>query len=211
MSIITCPQCGKSISDKAPECIYCGYVLTKSETRICPECGAEIEPSLSRCPQCGCPIDIDDSTTRYSGNDLTVEEERNAVLRINKRKWIKTLSIFMVIVVIVVFIVIDRNQLKGDDLNAFGMVYMAAEYFKDPTSVRLVSGTFSESGWGRYLYCGISATNGFGARTTSYYLLYLDNGINIATEENPSSIYKATDQLNIVKINKKLEKTLRKY
>lgn len=27
MALITCPECGKQISDKAPACIHCGYPL----------------------------------------------------------------------------------------------------------------------------------------------------------------------------------------
>ena len=27
MALITCPECGKQISDKAPACIHCGYPM----------------------------------------------------------------------------------------------------------------------------------------------------------------------------------------
>ena len=29
MALITCPECGKEISDKAPACIHCGYPIKK--------------------------------------------------------------------------------------------------------------------------------------------------------------------------------------
>mgnify|MGYP002082164609 CR=1 FL=1 len=28
MALIKCPECGKEISDKAPVCIHCGFVVT---------------------------------------------------------------------------------------------------------------------------------------------------------------------------------------
>lgn len=31
MALITCPECGKEISDKAENCPNCGYVLVKNE------------------------------------------------------------------------------------------------------------------------------------------------------------------------------------
>lgn len=30
MSLITCPECGKQVSDKAPACIHCGYPLSST-------------------------------------------------------------------------------------------------------------------------------------------------------------------------------------
>ena len=32
MALITCPECGQKISDTAPHCIYCGYVLHPEQT-----------------------------------------------------------------------------------------------------------------------------------------------------------------------------------
>ncbi|MDO4841511.1 MAG: ribosomal protein L7/L12 [Phoenicibacter congonensis] len=32
MALITCPECGKQISDKAPACIHCGYPLQEQQT-----------------------------------------------------------------------------------------------------------------------------------------------------------------------------------
>ena len=29
MALISCPECGKQISDQAPACIHCGYPLPK--------------------------------------------------------------------------------------------------------------------------------------------------------------------------------------
>lgn len=32
MALITCPECGKQISDKAPACIHCGYPMQEQPT-----------------------------------------------------------------------------------------------------------------------------------------------------------------------------------
>ncbi|MFQ7451046.1 MAG: zinc ribbon domain-containing protein [Flavonifractor plautii] len=32
MALISCPECGKQISDQAPACIHCGYPLPKQPT-----------------------------------------------------------------------------------------------------------------------------------------------------------------------------------
>lgn len=38
MALITCPECGGNVSDKAKTCIHCGYPL--AENFICPYCGS---------------------------------------------------------------------------------------------------------------------------------------------------------------------------
>lgn len=66
MALISCPNCGKQISEKAETCPGCGYVLKKKEEteelqekRFCEECGAEITSDMDTCPNCGCPIERD--------------------------------------------------------------------------------------------------------------------------------------------------------
>lgn len=34
MAIVTCPECGKEISDKAPVCVYCGYKLVHRKNNV---------------------------------------------------------------------------------------------------------------------------------------------------------------------------------
>ena len=62
MAIISCPNCGKQISDKAKACPGCGYVLEmeekedKTEKILCEECGFELSADMDTCPNCGCPV-----------------------------------------------------------------------------------------------------------------------------------------------------------
>lgn len=66
MALIQCPECGKEISSKAKQCVYCGnpMVISALPNTICPECGQEIESGESSCPNCGCPIAIQISKKR---------------------------------------------------------------------------------------------------------------------------------------------------
>lgn len=59
MAMITCPNCGEQISDKAKNCVRCGAVLIPEEKKYCPECGTELEEGMDSCPNCGCPIEND--------------------------------------------------------------------------------------------------------------------------------------------------------
>lgn len=54
MAIIKCPECGKEISDKAKECLGCGYPITVN-CYMCEECKIMYDPMQKTCPQCGAP------------------------------------------------------------------------------------------------------------------------------------------------------------
>ena len=57
MAMITCPNCGEQVSDKAKKCVHCKTVLIQEEKKRCAECGAELEEGVSECPNCGCPVE----------------------------------------------------------------------------------------------------------------------------------------------------------
>lgn len=57
MAMITCPCCGKQVSDKAKKCVNCGAILIPEEKKKCPECGRELDEGVTVCPTCGCPIE----------------------------------------------------------------------------------------------------------------------------------------------------------
>ena len=57
MAMITCPNCGEQISDKAKSCVHCGASLQPEEKRVCEECGTELEEGMEVCPVCGCPVE----------------------------------------------------------------------------------------------------------------------------------------------------------
>jgi hypothetical protein len=93
----------------------------------------------------------------------------------------------------------------GEQLKtAYELIYDVAQSFKNPSSVRLVSGTLGVDK--DCMFCGISATNGYGARSTSYY--FVMDGWALEEEDDISSLYKEKDGLNFDLINKMLAKTL---
>ena len=59
MALIQCPECGKSVSDKASVCIHCGYPLRQLEKEkesdicYCPYCGKKNSMDASYCNSCG--------------------------------------------------------------------------------------------------------------------------------------------------------------
>ena len=57
MAMITCPNCGEQVSDKAKKCVHCGTILIQEEKKKCAECGIELEEGAIECPNCGCPVD----------------------------------------------------------------------------------------------------------------------------------------------------------
>lgn len=56
MALISCPECGAQISDRAPQCPKCGCPI--ASRRKCPECGTSYDNTLKECPNCGCPAEI---------------------------------------------------------------------------------------------------------------------------------------------------------
>ena len=63
MAMISCPNCGKEISDKAIKCPACGYeLLAVEETTKCEECGQELPEGATSCPNCGCPVKVVENT-----------------------------------------------------------------------------------------------------------------------------------------------------
>ncbi|MCD8290302.1 MAG: zinc ribbon domain-containing protein [Prevotella sp.] len=51
MAIIRCPECGHSISDKAPTCPNCGVEIAGKIT-VCPDCGNAYFKEDGACPHC---------------------------------------------------------------------------------------------------------------------------------------------------------------
>ena len=58
MGLITCPNCGETISEKAIVCLHCNLNLSQQNLVMCEDCGTEYEIKLSACPNCGCPNSI---------------------------------------------------------------------------------------------------------------------------------------------------------
>lgn len=54
MALITCPECGREVSDKATSCPNCGSPINNSgNTKFCQHCGEVIDKECVICPKCG--------------------------------------------------------------------------------------------------------------------------------------------------------------
>ena len=54
MALVTCPECGREVSDKAASCPGCGApVDTSSRKKYCQHCGSQIDQNCVVCPMCG--------------------------------------------------------------------------------------------------------------------------------------------------------------
>ena len=209
MSIIKCEECGADISDKAITCPCCGATRNSElnenkEYSYCKECGELLIGNVNTCPKCGCPVDVITSNSLNSSSPHSFGEKLKGL-----SKTVKAIIVagILVIVAAVLGIIITSNALTGDDKVAYELLLNAADNFKNPSSVRIISGSVGVDK--DCLFCGISATNGFGNRTTSYY--YISDEGWILEKEDASSFYKSTVDLNVNKINKKLEKTFGGY
>ena len=144
------------------------------------------------------------SDTSKEGKIQTVKD------KIQMLKPIHKVALISAVILVLFFGYISFNGpiLTGNDKFAYDLIVKNANKFKNPSSVRITSGTVlspkddSHDGEG-CLWCGLSGINGFGSRTTSYYWLSGD-GESIM-EEDDSSLARATDELNYNQINKKLE------
>ena len=125
MALIKCPNCGKEISDKATNCVACGYDLSETDREndlgiICPECGTPLDTNLEVCPNCGCPINKEET---FAEEPVFKEQEKP------KKKRKIGLIIFLVILVAIGFFaktVIDKNQYDSNSREAAALMAQGA-------------------------------------------------------------------------------------
>lgn len=53
MSLITCKECGREVSDQAISCPHCGSPIKNTKKMFCMHCGEEIDKDCVVCPKCG--------------------------------------------------------------------------------------------------------------------------------------------------------------
>lgn len=90
MALINCPECGKEISDKADNCINCGFPLKEyfEEKEVCPYCGHENIKGEDYCESCASRL------TEYhvESKNRKVEDVEKSKKKENKKTpfWKKT-------------------------------------------------------------------------------------------------------------------------
>ena len=111
MAMISCPECGKTISDKAEKCIHCGHIMIeKNNVRTCSECGTIITDEMEVCPTCGCPVE------KVKEDTPQKVEVTNVKLAVDKRKIKLIIGIIVAIIIAIggIFTVkiIKKNNAK---------------------------------------------------------------------------------------------------
>lgn len=210
-----CKKCGHDLEQGRRFCSNCGEPSDAGSEggspvkNTCTECGAQLAQNQKYCPKCGKKVE-----NAFSGATVPSRPKLGGAAALagksgKKRTKIIAIAAVCIIAIIIVIAAVNANVLMGDDKVAYDLIMDVANDFKDPSSVRLVSGTVGVDK--DCLFCGISATNGFGARTTSYYFIMEDTTDTfIVKQDDAGSLYKSTSNLNTKKINKALEKSLKK-
>lgn len=101
MALKKCENCGHEISDKALNCVHCGYDLSKQSNKeviFCSECGKEIPLDAKECQYCGCPIEAQEKRVPTTPKNSATSKAKNG------RKKIKPWQLALIIVGIVLLL-----------------------------------------------------------------------------------------------------------
>ena len=115
------------------------------KTKICPYCGAIIRAEAIICPHCGCSM-----KQRKTWNDLLADKNSRILL-----------ILCAVVLVLLAGVFVNRNVLWGDDRAAYDLMVACADNFKNPDSLRLISGRLGVDK--DCMWAKVRAKNGFGS------------------------------------------------
>lgn len=126
MALITCPNCGKNISDKAKVCPGCGCELTSDfqvseyERKImCEDCSAEISADDAVCPNCGCPVPPKENV--QTPQKVEVTSVNLSSVKQKSKKILVGIAIVVVLAIVISLIVSMVNKNKA--------IAVAKEYY----------------------------------------------------------------------------------
>lgn len=148
MALINCPNCGKSISEKAEKCINCGYVFIESkglDTIKCEECGAVLTEADTICPNCGCPIKKADSNTETLSQQAQVTGVK--VSKKNKNLIVGIIAIVAILIIggTGVSIVIKNVNEKKAEQEYIDLYNSYIDNVNEAQSLMLTGGSMCES------------------------------------------------------------------
>lgn len=141
MSLITCPECGKQMSDKAAACPSCGAPVIKKVT--CPECGKELSANATACPNCGCPVEASGSqnvrpSTMRPTAPADKTKQRVQYFLMNNKKFLPDARLPKL-----------RDRLSALSEEQFQQIECVS--FKDPTMLLIISIFLGELGVDRFM------------------------------------------------------------
>jgi len=119
MALISCPNCGKEISDKAYQCPKCGFVLKEQSSHTCSECGAVISESVSFCPNCGAPIQT--VTDGMENFNPSVATSGNHLKKKRKTGWV--IAFILIAIACSIGYYVYSESVRTDTYNKFVDLY----------------------------------------------------------------------------------------
>lgn len=80
MALITCPECGKEVSDKATSCPNCGTPINNSANqKFCQHCGEQIDSDCVICPKCGKQVsDLSHKNSSDTSSPIIINNNNSA-------------------------------------------------------------------------------------------------------------------------------------
>ncbi len=143
------------------------------EQHYCSQCGKLLEENDKFCSQCGAAVvtPIED-----------VQEIQHSKKRLPKLiLWVLLISLVVAIVAVVARDPFHFYTLPEKEQKCYELMLDVSREFKNPSSVRIISGEFNFYPNTDPDYCSaclkLSASNGYGAITSGYYFVgYEDNG-----------------------------------
>lgn len=181
----------------------------------CPECEHRVSDHAPYCPNCGNPIASQQEQEPHQ-DSMAVHQEQETFepTHGNKKSHKKAISIIAILVVIAIsVVVISQYALFGINKIAYDLIVKNTHNFKNPTSVRVISGTagdFSdveEIDDRDYAYVCLTSTNSYGAYVTGYYNLDEDYCFDLSdypSQLSDSIEWCKDDDLNVRVINRRL-------
>ena len=140
MAMIQCPNCGETISDKAKNCVHCGYALQSEEKRHCFECGHELENDVTVCPKCGCPVEKEIDVDKALKFQSLPQQVEVTGVRVNKNtKKIIAIIAVVIVVAIVAFLGFQYIQKENEEKEAARISQEYGENLKSIT-YKMLSG-----------------------------------------------------------------------
>jgi uncharacterized membrane protein YvbJ len=136
----------------------------------CPECEQRVSDYAPYCPNCGYPIVSQQEVHR---NPIVVNQKQETLKQPHSRKtsYKKAIIIIVALVIITISVVMMfQYALFGTNRIAYDLIVKYAYSFKNPASVRVISGEAGDDNESvdEYAFVCLTATNAYGADVTGY-------------------------------------------
>ena len=146
----------------------------------CPECGKEVSSEAKTCIHCGYPL-----------------KKKNPIIPA------KVVTIICVIALVLVYFTFFHLDI--DDRYVYELVIEDSTYFRDPQSIRVLSGSagINPDDNTKYAFLRISSKNAYGAKNSGYYI-FREGEISDVSDEDLYVSFCNEKRINTRAINVRL-------